>query len=251
MVIASYAASPGAVLAIRTVTAVAADGTSVTIASGDETEFPDNGVITKGVTRSSVNEGSWDIEPMGLIGLIDDTTFRSTIHGLNRSTVTLFQANVFTSALLNELVFWRAFDKCDEESGMEPNWLVCHHSVHRAYVNLTLPDKRYSGENLMRPDAGISGGGKKHELTFSGTAIEKERFAPYGQLFGVDSTQLKKYENVPGKWADEDGAVLDRVPGKDVFQAYYRKFGNYSTMQANSSFIIKGINATVDVVKAL
>lgn len=237
---------------VRTVTAIAADGSTVTInTSADNTEAVDNGKITKAVSRSGTLEGSWDLEPMGIIGLVDDGTFRSTIHGLVRSG-TPYNANVFTGVGdLDEIIFHRAIDTCDEIAGAEPNWFTCHHSIHREYIKISLGDKRFTGESLMRPDVGVSGGGKKHELTFGGQAIEKARYAPYGQFFGIDATQLKRYVNVEGKWVDEDGAILHRGAGNtDSFKATYRKFGNYGSLQVNSSFILKGINATIDVVNA-
>lgn len=255
MVIGAHPAAPAnnTPNAVRTISSIAADGSSVVIsASADETEFVDNGVITKGVSRSGTLEGSWNLEPMGILGLVDDGTFVTTIHGLSRTTQPIFKSNVFTSVGdLGEIIFWRALDTCDEISGAEPTWFATHHSVHREYIKISLGDKRYSGEDLKRPDVGIVGGGKKHELTFSNTPIEKSRYAPYGKFYGIDESALKKYVNVEGKWIDEDGAILHRGAGNtDSFKATYRKFGNYGILQANSSFVLDGINTTIDVVNA-
>lgn len=237
----------------RLVSSVAADGSTIVVDSAvSDAQGPNNAIITKGYGASGT-EGSYDIEPMGILGLVDDGTYRATIHGLSRTSTPIFKANTFSSVgNLDEIIFWRALDTCDEIAGGEPNWFACHHSVHREYVKISLDDKRYSGEALMRPDVGISGGGKKHELTFSNTPIEKCRYAPYGHFFGIDDSKLKKYVNVEGKWIDEDGAILHRGAGTtDSFKATYRKFGNYGILQCNTSFILKGINATVDVVNAL
>jgi hypothetical protein len=238
--------------AVRTVVSLAADGTSVILdAAVSAGEAVDNGWVTLGVNRASVLEGSVNLEPMGLLGLIDDGTFVGTLFGLNRTTNPIFKAKRFNSvAALDENILHRAFDACDELSGMSPNWLTGHHSVHREYIRLTQADRRYTGENLMRPDAGISGGGKKRELTFNGLDIEKARFAPYGLLYGIDDTHLKRYINTEGEWADEDGSVMSRQSGKDVFEMYYRKFGNHGVLRCNSSFVLAGITVTVDVNNA-
>lgn len=237
---------------VVTVVSVAADGTSlVADATVSAANGPDNGVITKGVTIGGTLEGSWQIEPMGILGIFDEGTFLTTIHGLNRSTDTTFQVNDFpTVGNLDEIIFWRALDTCDEIAGAEPQWFTCHHSVHREYIKISLSDKRYSGEALMRPDVGISGGGPKHELTFANTPIEKERYCPYGFLFGIDDSSCRRYVNEDGKWMDEDGSILHRVANVDAFEGTYRKFGNYAAIQVNSSFRLRGINATVDVVNA-
>jgi hypothetical protein len=238
--------------AVRTVLSITTDGTQAVLSATVATaEAPDNGVITIATTRSGVSEGSWLIEPMGILGIFDNGTFLSTIHGLVRANEPTFNVNVIPNVgNLDEIAIHRALDMCDENAGAEPGWFVCHHSVHREYIKITLGDKRYSGGDLMRPDAGVQGGGKKHEFSFSGTPIEKERFAPYGKLYGIDDSTCRRYVNEEGKWVDEDGSILHRTVDTDDFFATYRKFGNYGAIQNNSSFRIDGINASVDVVNA-
>jgi len=255
MEVALFDAAPGSNTpnAVRTITAVAADGTDITVdATVINTDAPVNGVITKGVDIGGVLEGSFNLEPMGILGLVDDGTFVNVLHGLNRTNEPIFKSNRFSNVgSLEEIILHRALDTCDEIAGAEPDWYTCHHSVHREYIKISLPDKRYSGESLMRPDVGISGGGKKHELTFSGSGLEKERYCPYGTLYGIDSSACKRYVNVEGKWVDEDGAILHRGAGTtDTFKGTFRKFSNHGVLQSNSSFILDGINATIDVVNA-
>lgn len=251
MVLAFHAASPSnnTPLAIRTVSAVAADGSTITVPSVDETEAPDNGKITRGVTRNGTLEGSWDIEPMGLVGMIDDGTFVSTFHGIDRTAIPKFKSNVFPSVgNLDEIILHRGQDQADENAGVSPDWWMCHHSVHRAYLAHLLPDRRFTGDQANRPDGGIVGGGAKKELTWSDHPIEKHRYAPYGKLYAVDSSVCKRYASEEGKWIDEDGAILRKVSGVDEFEAHYRRFVNFSVMQSNSSVRWDGINATADVV---
>lgn len=249
---ASGAAPSNTPNAVRTVDTVAADGTSVvltaTVSSG---EAVDNGWITNGVSRGGVLQGSVSLEPMGLVGIIDDGTFVTTLHALSRTTNPIFKSKRFAGVGgLDEDLLHRAFDAIDELSGKSPNWLTAHHSVHREFIRLTQSDRRYTGEHLMRPDAGITGGGKKREVPFNGLTIEKARYAPYGALYIIDDTPLKRYVNTEGEWADEDGSVLSRVSGQDVFQAYYRKFGNHGAVRCNSSAVLDGITVTVDVNNA-
>lgn len=249
---ASGAAPSNTPNAVRKIVSLASDGTSVILdATVSAAQAVDNGWVTLGVNRDSVLEGSVNLEMMGLLGLIDDGTYVGTLHGLSRTTNPIFKSKRFTSvASLDEDIFHRAFDTCDELAGRTPNWLTGHHSAHREYIRLSQSDRRYTGEYLMNPDVGVTGKGKKRELSFNGITIEKARFAPYKMIFGIDDTVLKRYVNTEGEWADEDGSVLDRVAGSDVFQAYYRKFGNMGILQCNSSFILDGITVTVDVNNA-
>lgn len=248
---ASGAAPSNTPNAVRTVVSLAADGTSVILNSAvSAVQAVDNGWVTLGVSRGGTLEGSVNLEPMGLTGLVDDGTFVATLFGLSRTTNPIFKAKRFTSvAAIGEDILARADDAADELTGSMPDWLTGHHSAHREYLRLVVTDRRYTGEHLMNPDAG-TGKGKKKELSYQGRTIEKARFAPYGMLFGIDGQHLKRYVNTEGEWADEDGAVLARVSGQDVFQAYYRKFGNNGILRCNSSWILDGITVTVDVNNA-
>ncbi len=239
--------------AIRTVTAVSADGLTLTLdAAISAAEAPNNGVVTKGVTRTAVSEGSWLLEPMGVLGLVDDATFVTTIHNINRSTTGgIYQARVISGVgSLDEFVFHRLVDQCDEAAGVEPDTWWAHHSVHRQYIEAGIADRRYTGEATNRPDLGIRGGGRKHELQFNGDTIKKERHCPYGTLYGIDTDATKRYEQVTGEWIDEDGAILNRAGDVDSFEAQYRRWVNYGMKRANSSCVARGISATIDIVNA-
>lgn len=248
---ASGAAPSNTPNAVRTVVSLAADGTSVILNSAvSAAEAVDNGWVTVGVSRNSVLEGSVNLEPEGILSLVDDGTIKATLFGLSRTTNPIFKAKRFTSvAALDENILQRADHAADELSDSMPNWLTGHHSVHREYFRLMSGDRRYTGEHLVDPDVG-AGVGKKKELKYNNRRIEIARYAPYGQLFGIDDTHLKRYVNTEGEWADEDGSVLARVSGQDVYQAYYRKFGNFGILQCNGCWILDGITVTVDVNNA-
>jgi hypothetical protein len=252
MVLAFHAAAPAnnTPLAVRTVATVNAAGTQITVdANLDNTTAPDEGVITMGVSQNGVLEGSWDLEPMGLFGLIDDGTYVETLHGLSRTTFPILKCNtIANSGDFDEMVLHRLEDMCDEASGSAPDTLVAHNSVHRQYITWTLEDKRFTGADAKRPDAGIVGGGPKGELQWGGKTIMKERFAPYFHLLGINKDVLRRLPMVDGEWADEDGAILRNEPGTDVWGAFYRMFVNCYTRKVNCHYRLGGINATVDPV---
>lgn len=238
-------------LAVRVVDTIAVDGTSIVLtATVTNATAPVSGWITKGVSRGGTIQGSAGVEPMGITGLVDDGSFVATLFGLDRALEPMFKSTVFPSVgALDETILHRGFDACDELSGQVPNWLACHHSLHREYIRLSQSDRRYTGDHLMRPDVGISGGGKKNELTFNGIDIEKERMAPYTYLYAIDDSELKRYVNEEGKWVDEDGAVLHRGAGEtDSFKGTYRKFSNYGILRCNSSFVLSGVSVAIDVI---
>lgn len=245
---ASGAAPSNTPNAVRTVSTVADDGNSVVLtAAVSAAEAVNNGWVTVGVNRNSVLEGSVNLEPVGIPGLVDDGTMLASFHGLTIASNPIFKSKRFASvAAIDENVLARADDACHELGGSIPNWLTGHHSAHREYLRLVHGDRRYTGDHLMDPDLG-TGTGKAKQLKYQGRTIEKARYAPYGQLFGIDDQHLKRYVATEGEWADEDGSIYSRVSGQDIFQAYYRKFGNHGILQRNSSWVIDGITVQVDI----
>ena len=245
---ASGAAPSNTPNAVRKVSTVADDGTSVVLDSAvSAAQAVDNGWVTVGVNRNSTLEGSVNLEPIGIPGLVDDGTMIATFFGLTISSNPIFKSKRFTSvAAIDENVLARADDAALEFGGSVPNWITGHHSAHREYLRLVHADRRYTGEHLKMPDLG-TGGGKRQELTYQGRSIEKARYAPYGLLYGIDDRYLKRYVSTEGEWADEDGSIYTRVSGQDIFQAYYRKFGNHGILKRNCSWILDGLTITVDV----
>ncbi len=259
--VAFFAASPAnnTPLAIRDIVGRAADGSTVTVDSNlTNATAPVDGIITLGVSRNSVLEGSWNLEPMGLLGIVDDGTYVDNINSIVRSAQPLAKANVFSGVGdIDEIIFHRALDMCDEMSGREPNKWLCSYGVHREVIKLSLEDKRYTGDHLYRPDPGIKGGGPKRELPFGGVGFIKERHCPYNTLFMVDDSVLHKLpltgDGTPGggEWIDEDGAVLKQIPGKDEFEAMFRVFVNFFAVRMNSHVVLRGINSVNDINNAL
>jgi hypothetical protein len=257
MVLAFHDAAPASNTpnAVRTVLTVNAAGTVITLASiNNSTEAPNNGIITVGVDRTSTLEGSWNLEPMGLLGIIDEGTFTTNIHGVDRTASPGDQfvcQSLASVGVLDEFMFHDLNDMADQASGRMPDKIMTHHSVHREYIRAGLGDKRYTGEMAGLPDLGIRGGGSKRELQFSGDTIMKERFCPYGFMYGIDSKALKRYTQVEGEWIDEDGAILHRGDGAiDSFEAQHRMWKNFGAKRCNSSWRASGITATVNIVNA-
>lgn len=255
MQLAFYAASPGAVLVYRTPTAVAEDGTSITIASVDQTEAPNNGVITTGVSYDATDAaGSLGLEPMGLRGIVDDGTFVQTLHGINRSTA----GNEYWKSsgpgfgsvgTLTEDILHRAENATHERSGIIPDTYLCHYSVHREYIKAGLPDRRFTGSDAHGADIGIKGGSrnKPGTLSFNGKVLHQCRYFDYGTLMCVDKSAMKRYRLNGGQWVDKDGSMWHRRERYEQFFAIYRTSLNYGAARCNSSFVLRGIDATVDV----
>lgn len=236
---------PATVDAVRTIATVAS-ATSITL---DSTATPDdNAIISLGTTAGSVTEGSYNLEPMGLLGIVDSTTYVSTIHGLDRSTAgnSFFRSGVNTSTgLLSTDLIQRLIDNQEEVSGEVIDTFWAHYSVRREYLKLLEADRRYTAESLRKPNAGTVAATPGNDIQYGTFPIKVDKDAPYGTLFGVAKDRLFWIPEVKGEWMDEDGAILSRVPNKESFEAVYRVWENFYSDQGNAHFRADGITATV------
>jgi hypothetical protein len=100
-------------------------------------------------------DSSYEHAWWGLMALVDDGTYRNNYFGVDRSTVPAYASYVTasTGALSTDLM-QRVSDVLDQKLGGKVDIILCHHSTRRLVIQLTDADRRYSGANLMKPDAG-------------------------------------------------------------------------------------------------
>lgn len=232
---------------ITTISAVTSTGLSVTIPS---TTVTNNDYIVRFATtaETAAAGGSYNKEPMGLLGLIDDTTYLTTLHNLSRSTYPQLNSRVQSSVgALSLDAIQTNFDIADQLGDAEISTLACHHSVRRAYLALLEADRRYSSGDLKKPDGGTVAAkprSSKAYITFGDVPVKESKNAPYGMLFGIDKRYMKQYVQIDGEWANESGAILRQVTGKDVWTAFFRRWLNYHNSRPNCCFRMDGITAT-------
>lgn len=237
--------TPATIDAVRTISSITDSNTIVLTATATP---DDNSRITLGTTAGSVTQGSIDIEPVGLLGIVDSTTYLSTIHGLDRSAAAgaYFRSGVNTSTgLLSTDLIQRLIDNQEEISGEVIDTFYAHYSVRREYLKLMEADRRYTADMLRRPDAGTDAAKPQNDLTYGGFPIKIDKDAPYGTLFGLSKSHLFWIPEVEGEWMDEDGAILRRVADQEAFEATYRVWENFYSDQGNAHFRADGITATV------
>jgi hypothetical protein len=246
--------SAGAFTGVKTVSSVAQDATMATITTTtpvSATEGPDNGFIVRAPNLSITSAGdtSYMLEPMGLRGMVDDSGVVADYFGINRSVYDIACSTVIGSVgALNTDVIQQGIDVASQvgEGRITEHW--CHHSVRRAYLAILVANRRYlSTSGANKHDAGFKGNAIESEIEFGGMPVHVDRDAPYGTWFGLDTRYFLNFENTPGEWVDEDGAVLSRVHGSDVFEAVWRWFGQFCCEKPNASFRLDGITANLVV----
>lgn len=234
---------------IRQVVSCASDGTSITFDSACDASVADNDYVVQAANSSvtDVLDTSYERAAMGLTGLFDDGTYRNNYFNVDRTLWPAFQSYVKASTgTLSEDVFQQAADVSEQRLGAKIDTLTMHQSIRRLVIALTQPDRRYSGSNLQRPDAGtvafVQG-----DLPFGGVDIKALRTHPLGMVFGFDKANCEavRYTSDAGSWVDDDGSVFVRVgtgdSGRDSFEAWYRKRYQNHVRYPAKAFRLDGI----------
>jgi hypothetical protein len=238
----------------REIITVPPAGTTVTVGAAIDTVVGDNDFVVKAYgpdASVTIEDTDWQHPPMGMLGMIDNGTFVGTYFGLSRTAFPILQSTRIASVgALSADIIQRAIDVALQVGNckISSHWMDT--SVRRAYLTLMEMDRRYTGEYLMKPDAGTvsAKGAYKDGLHFGGVPINTDPFAPYGTWFGFDNRSAYRYVVTDGEWADEDGAVLSRVATQvDTFEATYRIYDNFCVLRPNQSFRLDAITANVVV----
>lgn len=220
------------------VTAVSNDGTSVTVSTaaiGTDVANSDYVVQAAHGTISDVLSTSYEHAWWGLMGLVDDGTYRANYFGTNRSDTPVYSSYVgaATGAISSDLI-QRVSDIVDQKMNGKISIILTHHSTRRLMIQLTDGDRRYTQGNLMRPDAGTVAF-KQGDVPFGDVNVRALRDFPLDVIMFLDTANasFKEYVSEPGKWVDEDGSILTRVGGgggtaaRDAFEAWYRMRKQY------------------------
>ena len=216
---------------VRKVQSLSSDGTTVTFTTAPPATWADNDLLVQAANSAvtDILDTSFEHAAYGLQALIDDGTYRANYFGVDRASYTQYQGYVKASTgTLSEDLFQQVADVVDQRLGGTIDVMTAHHSVRRLVIQLTQPDRRYSGSNLMKPDAGTTSF-TMGDIPFGGVPVKAIRTHALATLFGFDKKGVEgqRYVSDPGSWFDTDGNVFTRVgsgsTGRDAVEAWYRK----------------------------
>ena len=232
--------------AVRTVSTVnQSAGTFVLTATVATTT---NDLVIAGSTDGTNNNSSYLKECMGLLGIVDSSTYLATIFGLTRSTKPFFQSGVATSvgALSEDFLYRKIHDQWVLVSGQKISDFFCGPDILREYIKLTQPDRRYMGADLRKPDAGVQNAGGESDLTFCGYPLTVDKDAPYGTLFGVNLDRIFVAYMDEGSWEEFGGGEVTRfVANKTDYEAVFVRYLNMYSDRGNGHFRLDSITSTV------
>ena len=238
----------GVINAIGTVSSVAQSTGTITFSGSVTTTTGDLFVLG---TSATANNSAYNKEPMGLLGLVDASTYLSTIFSFDRTAAgqTFFQSGVATSVgTLSEDFLLRKIHEQANVSGKRVNQFFAGDDVLREYIKLSVDRTRYNTDGkAINPDVGVSNAGMNEDLMFCGVPIAVDKHAPYGHLFGVNTEHLFFATLSEGEWEDPNGTgeLLRRQTDKTDYEAVWMAFYNMVSDKGNAHFRLSGITSTV------
>lgn len=207
------------------------------------------GDLVSRATTVSTGESSYNLEAMGILGLVDSTTYVASVFGIDRSQAanSFYRANIISSTgVLNPDVLNRGADNAEEVSGEKIDRWLCHYSVRREIWKLTEADRRYNVNPGNNGGASFDAGpSKSGEFFFAGRPGKADKDFAYGTLIGLSDGHLELYQLGQPGWANEDGTILLRTATQDQYEARYRIRENAFADRLNCFVRFDGVTATL------
>ena len=242
-------ASPATVASARTITSVDEVNKTIAISGAAVTTSASHFVFRSGAGGASSNTGQpgdGQVELTGLQTIVDDS---AVLHTINPSSQPKWKAyvnsNSGTNRSITETLITGSIMKTLTNSGKKPSLLVSAEGVNLAISNLLLSLKRNMEQtNLKGGYAGIqfyspSVSGKGDEAP---TALYADFDCPNNRLYGINPDVLVYHQVGDGfQFMDLDGAVMNRKPDVDAYEATLYAYGELACKQRNVNFVIKDI----------
>jgi hypothetical protein len=242
-------ASPTTVASARTISSVDETNKTIAISGAAVTTSSSHYVFRSGAGGASSNTGQpgdGQIELTGLQTIVDDT---AVLHTINPSSQPKWKSyvnsNSGTNRSITETLITGSIMKTLTNSGKKPSLLVSAEGVNLAISNLLLSLKRNMEQtNLKGGYAGIqfyspSVSGKGDERP---TALYADFDCPNNRLYGINPEVLTYHQVGDGfQFMDLDGAVMNRKPDVDAYEATMYAYGELACKQRNAHFVIKDI----------
>ncbi len=219
-------ASPNTVAAARTVTAVDETNKTITISGANVTTSSSHYVFRAGAGGASNNSGQpgdGQIELTGLQTIVDDS---AVLHTINPSSQPKWKAyvnaNGGTNRSVTETLITGSIMKTLTNSG-------------KSNMEQTQLKGGYAGIQFYSPS--VSGKGDE-----SPTALYADFDCPNNRLYGINPDVLVFHQVGDGfQFMDLDGAVMNRKPDLDAYEATLYMYGELACKQRNAHFVIKDL----------
>lgn len=220
------------------VTAVASDGTGVTLSTAAiGTDVADSDYVVMGANAgvTDILDTSYEAAFWGLPALIDDNTNRDNYFGILRSNVESLKSYVVGSVNAMSMdAAQRTSDVVYNKLGGIINGIAMHTSTRREWLKLTSADRRYTGADLKNPDPSTKAF-TQGDITVDDVKIKALKSIGLKQVFFLDTVKagFTRYVAEPGKFMDRDGSMWVRegtgTSARHAYEAtYFRRVQNFA-----------------------
>lgn len=219
-----------------TVSSVDSD-TEVTVSAAINANVADNDYVTlAGATNRS--DGT-SYEMMGIKGIVDDATYVTTLHNIDRSSNAWWKASThadddnsgtnrdMTLDLIQSSITAVA------KNGGKTDLILSDHDIRDTYASLLVADKRFV--NTLELDGGFKA------LEYNGIPWVADADCPPNTVFFLDTDHLEIMEMSDWDWMDKDGAVLSRVSGSDAYEAVLFWYSQLATDKPSAHSFLRDV----------
>ena len=206
------------------------------------------GTVANGSRISRAGSGGTGATQSELTGLKAQVAASGALWGIDPADHPDWASEVFTSAgAVSEDMFIEADQEVNLASGEMVNLWITTSAVHRGVANLLQGDKRFPGTNELRGGyTGLDMSSVSQGMTGSNSVsmVFDKDMAEDGVAYGLTTSRWQCYSGSDWEFMQEDGAVLNRVPGKDAYEATLFAYKEVATDGRNANAKITGITVS-------
>jgi len=187
----------------------------------------------------------------GLLGLVDDGTFLTTIHNQSRTSFEDLKATVLdnggTLRPLTEELLIDGASQVLQNSGQEVDCLLMNSGQMRQYLKFVIPQRRYNvtGKGVPAYNTGY----REDDLQFlwGGKTCHIKRMEDIlpRNVFGITTDKIRRFEVEKLDWYPQGNGILAQGVGatgyKTTQKATIYSVTNIGNLQPNAHFVIRDL----------
>jgi hypothetical protein len=207
-------------------------------------------VATTTSTVVGAAAGAWAYECEGIT-----TNLSTPSHfGVDRTTATgyeILQSNHYKVSSVNATGYaalttdalQKLLDKILDKSDKTPNVILMNALMRQEYTSLLVGTS--AGNYFVNvKDAPSKADGGFTDFGYAGIPMKTSQAVFKGTMFFLSTAEWNLLELAAPNFADDDGAVLSRVPNQDKFEGYFRSYFSIVCKRPNAQGVLTGVSFT-------